>query len=439
MKTAMSNTEWKDSSTLGEKYAILHHKSGLDIYVFPKRRSSTYALFATRYGAADNEFRLNGDAEFTRVPDGIAHFLEHKLFENEDGSDAFEKFAATGANANAFTSSLMTAYLFSCTENFDESLGILLDMVTHPHFTEKSVRKEQGIIAQEIRMGEDSPSRALYYGAIRAMYQVNHQRINVAGTVESISEITPELLYRCYRVFYHLSNMALFVCGDVTPQQVEAVADAHLAAGEPISIERREAPEPPEVAQRRFYKEMPVAKPLFAIAVKDTPAADPHVRLRRQCVMDILNTALFSTSAPFREKLYEDGLIGSSLSYGYSVCSRYAYNMITGESADPEAVLQRYTDYTAEISASGIPADVFERCRRVVYSNCVASFDDTEEIAHTLLDFVFDGEEMFEEPEVIRSITLEEINAALRAALRADETVMAVVAPLGTRKGEKKE
>lgn len=435
MKT--NKTEWKSSSVLGERYAILHHKSGLDIYVFPKCRSSAYALFATRYGAADNEFRLAGDADFTKVPDGIAHFLEHKLFENEDGSDAFEQFAATGANANAFTSSLLTAYLFSCTENFDESLGILLDMVTHPHFTEKNVQKEQGIIAQEIRMGEDSPSRALYYGAIRAMYQVNHQRINVAGTVESIAEITPELLYRCYRVFYNLGNMALFICGDVTPEQIAAVADAHLPEAETLTIERREEPEPDAVADHRFYKEMPVAKPLFAIGVKDTASVtDPALRLRRQCVMDILNTVLFSSSSPFREELYEAGLIGTSLSYGYSVCDRYAYNMITGESADPETVFRRYTDYISEIKKTGISADAFERCRRVVYANCVASYDDTEEIAHSLMEFVFDDEELFDEPGAIASVTLDEVNEALRTMLSEDKTVLAVIAPLGTKEGE---
>lgn len=432
MTIVPNDAELKESRILGEKYYRLRHKSGLDIYVFPKRLSAAYALFATRYGAADNEFRLAGDAEFSAVPDGIAHFLEHKLFENEDGSDAFELFAQTGASANAFTSSLTTAYLFSCTERFDESLGILLDMVTHPHFTKESIQKEQGIIAQEIRMGEDSPSNALYYGAIRAMYQVNHQRIAVAGTVDSIARITPELLYTCYRAFYNPGNMALFVCGNVTPEQVLSVADAHLSAVAPITVERHEEPEPKEVAAHRFYREMQVSKPLFSIAVKDTDVSgDPFVRMRRQCIMDILNEVLFSSSSPLRNGLYESGCIGPSLSYGYAVCSRYAYNMISGESADPEAVYARYTDYIASLQAAGVPPETFERCRRVVYANCVASYDDTSEIAHALMDAVFDGQELFDEPEIIASITQEEVNQALRSILQEEATVMAVVAPLG--------
>jgi len=428
----------RENAILGEKYYRIRHASGLDMYVFPKKRTTAYALLAARYGAADNCFRLAGDGAFTAVPDGIAHFLEHKMFENEDGSDAFEQFAALGANANAFTSSRTTAYLFSCTENFSESLGVLMDMVTHPHFSEKSVEKERGIIEQEIRGGEDSPARALYYGMIRAMYEKNHLRINVAGTVESIAEITTELLYRCHSVFYNLRNMALFVCGDVTPDEVIAAADAHLAEAPPMQIERREEREPQGIASRRFLGRMQVAKPLFSIGIKDTViSADPRERMRRQCVMDICNEILFSRSSALRNTLYEEGLIGSSLSYGYGICADYAYNSISGESRDPETVYARCFDYIRKMAETGVDPAAFERCRRVIYADCVGSYDDTSEIAHALMDMVFDDEELFDEPELIAAVTAEDVNEMLRTLLREENAVMAVIEPLAANEEEK--
>ena len=224
----MSELKLTENKALGEKYYYTHHKSGLDIYIIPKNFTTSYALFSTKYGAIDNCFRLAGDKEFTRVPDGIAHFLEHKMFENEDGSDTFARFAKYGADANAFTGSAMTAYLFSCSDHFEENLEILLDYVTKPYYTPETVAKEQGIIGQEIRMGEDNPHRALYYNLMEALYKDSQIKINVAGTVESIAEITDKLLYKCYDVFYNLSNMMLVVNTAEDPEVVLRVADKIL-------------------------------------------------------------------------------------------------------------------------------------------------------------------------------------------------------------------
>lgn len=201
----MEFTEYK-CDKLKESYVGFTHSSGLRVYVFPKKMSSSYALIATKYGSLENSFKLSTDAEFTTVPEGIAHFLEHKMFENEDGVDTFERFGKTGANANAFTSFDKTAYLFSSTDNFYPSLEILLDFVTHPYFTPETVQKEQGIIAQEIRMYEDNPDTRLYYELLRAMYEKNEVHTEIAGTVESISQITAELLYKCYNTFYKIGR-----------------------------------------------------------------------------------------------------------------------------------------------------------------------------------------------------------------------------------------
>ena len=258
--------------------------------------------------------------------------------------------------------------------------------------------------------------------------------------MESISGITAGILYRCHRVFYNLHNMALFICGDVAPETVIAVADAHLEKAPPLTIERREEPEPDEIAARRFRKEMQVAKPLFAIGIKDTAIpGEPRERMHRQAVMDILNEILFSRSSALRNTLYDDGWIGPSLSYGYGICDRYAYNSISGESRDPEKVYEKCFAYIREMQKNGVdPAD-FERCRRVIYADCVASYDDTSEIAHAMLDTIFDGEDLFDEPEIIASVTLEDVNNALRTQFDERKAVMAVIDPLKNESEDEKE
>lgn len=224
----MNEIKLTENRSINEKFYTLHHESGLDIYVIPKKHSTAFAVFGTRYGSADRTFKLAGENDWLTVPDGVAHFLEHKMFENEDGTDAFSLYAPFGGNANAFTSFTTTVYLFSCTEHFDENLRVLLSFVTSPHFTEETVRKEQGIIGEEIKMYIDNPSWRVYFNLLRALYVHHPVRVDIAGTVESIAQITPEILYRCYNTFYNLHNMALCICGDVTPEQVKAVADAVL-------------------------------------------------------------------------------------------------------------------------------------------------------------------------------------------------------------------
>lgn len=419
------------SPLLGEKYYKISHKSGLDIYICPKDVSTAVAALAVNYGGGDLRFRTSGEEDFTTIPAGVAHFLEHKMFEMENGSDAFDYFAETGADANAFTSALTTCYLFSCTECFEQSLEILFDMVTNPHFTDESVAREKEIIAQEIKMTEDQPSDAIYYGLMDALYENNGHRIRVAGTVDSISGITAETLRRAHSVFYNLRNMALFVCGNVTPEIVVAVADAVLAGSpdSPVEVERK--PELPVVVHKRFYREMQVSKPLFCIGVKDTDISpDPRERMKKQCVMDILNDVLFSRSSAFRNDLYESGLISSAMSYGFTHCLEVSHNILSGESSDPEAVYEQYCTYIEQMQRDGIDPAAFERCKRVLYANCVSSFDDASEICHNMMDTILDGEEPFDEPHIIASLSIEDANRVLRSVFCEHATAMSVIAPL---------
>ena len=432
----MKTTEFS-SALLRERYELIEHTSGLSVYVFPKKLTSTYALFATKYGSIDNAFLENG--EELRVPDGIAHFLEHKLFENEDGSDSFARFSALGADANAYTSYGRTAYLFSCTEGFEESLEELLTFVTHPHFTEASVKKEQGIIAEEIRMYEDSPWDRCQRLLLCALYHEHPVRKNICGSIRSIGEITPTLLYRCHKAFYHPSNMALVVCGDVTTEQVMEVVDRVLPGEvEPHCLQRILPQEPPTVASPLAECRMQVSKPLFYIGVKDPKIpADPRERLRRDAAMTLLDEILFSRSGELYNALFEEGIITPSFFSGYSLADSFAYHCISGEADDPMEVLARVRAYIDEVIERGIDREVFERCRRVLYSDELRAYDSTEEIANRLLSFVFDDAEMFSYPTLLQSISKEELEELLKESFPKDCFAISIVYPLEEERKEK--
>ena len=276
----MNNSSTITSPALGEKFLRVEHPSGLTILMCPMEGYSTaYAMFAAKVGSIDTTFKTEKEDDFVEVPAGIAHFLEHKMFECEDG-DAFAKYAKTGANANAFTSFDRTAYLFSCTGNFRESLEILLDFVSRPYFTPETVQKEQGIIGQEIRMYDDDPGWRSLFNLLESLYHNNPVRLDIAGTTESIAQISSELLYRCYRTFYSLGNMVLTVAGSFDPAEVLAVADSILKKGEEVTIQWRKAQEPREVAASYVEQSLPVSTPLFQIGFKG-PAGSSKENLRR--------------------------------------------------------------------------------------------------------------------------------------------------------------
>lgn len=427
----MLNVTTKRSEFLKEEYYSYKHKSGLDVYVFPKKLSSSFALFATRYGSIDSCFKLAGDENFTTVPDGIAHYLEHKLFEDPNGEDTFARFARYGADANAYTGNTMTAYLFTCTSNFSENLEILLDFVSTPYFTTENVEKEQGIIAQEIRMYDDHPFRRLYQMLLEAMYEKHNVRINVAGTVESISHITSDILYECYRVFYNLSNMMLIVCGDVTVDEVNAVCDKMLKEQTPVEIIREYPDECAEVYMPRCERRMQVSKPLFAIGVKDVDVPeDAYERMRKSAAADIVNDVLFGKSGEFYNKLYEDGLISGQLDAGYNICKSYAFNALFGESSDPDEVFARFKACVGNAKSNGLPREDFERSKRALYAHMVRWFDSTDDIANNFLQFKLDDGDLLDYVDIISKVTYEDATALLKASYKDEFYALSIVKPL---------
>ena len=423
-----------ESQALREKYYRYPHPCGLDIYIFPKKLSSAYAILGTRYGAIDNVFGVEGEREPTAVPDGIAHFLEHKLFANEDGSDSFDTFSALGAEANAYTSFNKTAYLFSSTENFDDALSELIYFVYHPYFTEESVERERGIIAQEIGMYDDSPVETCYYGMLDGLYEHHSIKRNISGSVESISQITPDLLYECHRVFYNPSNMVLVVCGDLTPEQVISVADAHLPkTSKTVNIIRSSENdnESPAVFLPRVEKKMRVSKPIFNIGIKDIHIpADPIERMRKEATMSILNEMLFARSGKLYSDMFESGLISPEMSYCYTISSSFAFNSIAGEADDPEAVLAKIKNHLGEIKDSGLSREDFERGKRVMYAEFVKEFDSSEGIANALLAYICEDANVFDYADVILGISFEEIENLFKKSFNNEFFTMSVVYPL---------
>ena len=418
-----------ESALLRETYYEAVHESGLRIFVFPKNMTATYAVLATAYGSLDTTFRTPDRADFLTVPDGIAHYLEHKLFDNPDGSDTFAHFSALGADANAYTDYTKTAYLFNAPEHVPEALEELLRFVFAPYFTPATVAKEQGIIGEEIRMYRDNPSDRCLQNLLEGLYHVNPVRRNICGDERSISKITADLLYECYNAFYQPSNMVLCICGNATPAEVSEVVDRVLRnSPTPRPVVRKTVSEPESVFRSEVTAKMSVAKPLFDLAVKDTVIpADAETRLRRDAAMTLLSEVLFSRSSPFFSGLFEEGLLTASYSHGYSGTDRFAFHSICGESDDPHAVRDRYFAYLDGVRRDGIPQADFLRAKRSLIADQIRAYDSTEEICSNLLAFALEGLDLFSYPDLLSSITKEECMQLLEEVFRPDRTCLSVV------------
>jgi len=431
----MSEFVLHESPLLGERYYTARHESGLPVLVFPKKMSTSYAMMAVRYGAVDNLPDLGGKTPF---PDGVAHFLEHKLFTNEDGSDSFEHFCALGADANAYTAHNRTVYLFSCTDRFEECLAELLRFTTHPWFTEESVQKEQGIIGEEIRMCRDDPYDRCYQNMLAGLYRHHPVRVDICGSECSIAEITDQTLYDCYHTYYTPENMALIVCGDVTPDTVMQVAERELADwhGMPAPAYKGLA-EPPVAAVPRTVIRGQVAKPIFTIGIKDVAVpAEPKARTRRDAAMDILCEMLFSDTGELYNRLVDEGMISPEFSSGYVQTRDVGFLRLSGESDDPDAVLAAVQGFLEKTGETGLSRELFEHCKRIEFAEYIKGFDCVEEIADNLVAFLFDDAELFEYADVIQSITFEEVALLFQNFFYPARFTLSVVRPKQDEKEE---
>lgn len=414
---------------IGERMFMAGLENGLRLRILPKKGFHTaYAVFAARCGGAHRRFTLDGRTEET--PAGTAHFLEHKLFDMPDGEDVLARLSANGAEPNAFTSAGATAYYFQCAERFEENLELLLRLVSTPYFTEETVEKEKPIIAQEIRMGEDDPDTTLYYRLMRMLYAHHPIREPVAGTEESIAQISADTLYRCHRAFYAPGNMVLCVAGDVDPGAVEH------AAFRVLPTERRSVPEADfgererlEPLERRFSAAMPVSSRQFLLGAKLRPDEPGPEALRRRLTASLALRTLLGRSSPFYTGLYAKGLLNRDFEYEASFSAGTATLLLGGESEDPDAVQAALAAELERAASQGLDAGRFERAKRAGFGSRLRALEDFETVCLSTAFGLFDGYCALEAPELLEQVTQEDCERFLRDELPAERLALAVYEP----------
>lgn len=425
-------TRWR-SERLQEELVHGRLPTGMDVFVWPKAGfSKQYAVFSTRYGSVDRHFFHEPSGQWLEVPDGIAHFLEHKLFEEEDGN-VFDRFAALGASANAYTSLTMTSYLFSCSDHVYENLDILLDYVQAPHFTEENVEKEKGIIEQEIRMYDDHPAHRLRRNVLQALYHAHPVRIDILGTVESIRRIDPDVLYRCHETFYHPSNMALFVVGDVDPDKVLALVERDMAPRgykprEPVG--RKFPEEPAAVRERRVVDYMKVSRPRMALGFKImTDGLAGRELLAREAALDLLLSAVFGPSSDFYERLYEEGLIDDGFGARCTLTPSFGFALIGGETPDPDKLHEAIRGEIERVRREGVDPEDVRRLQKRDVGAFIASLNSLEAIANGFLHYHFQGSSLFELLDIVEGLEVDDVQRALMAYLDLERSAVSIVLP----------
>ena len=409
---------------IGESYVKAELSSGLKIYILEKPQyTSSYAIFGTKYGSIDTCFAVNG--EETSVPEGIAHFLEHKLFESEDG-DAFSKYAKTGAYANAFTSFDRTCYLFSCSDKFYENLDILLSFVQSPYFTEQTVKKEQGIIGQEIRMYDDSPGWRVMFNMLLAMYHNHPVRVDIAGTVEYIAKIDYNLLYKCYNTFYNPSNMFICIAGNVETEKVLKHIEEKILNLEPTHINRIMPEEPKEVVKPFVEQKLAVAQPIFCFGFKGN--AEKTLSVKEKICNALLIEIIAGDASPLYKRLVEKELINDEFSSEHFNGFGYSSIIFEGESNNPQMVAEEIKNEVERLKQEGIDKKLFSAVRCGMYGNAIRLFNNVESIAMQLVECAMNDSELFDEIKYLKSVKLEDVTKVLME-LDVNKTVLSVINP----------
>ncbi|PID00218.1 pitrilysin family protein [Sporosarcina sp. P29] len=409
--------------------------NGLKVVILPKRGfSKTFVTFTTKYGSIDRTFKPHGKDEFITVPDGIAHFLEHKMFEKEDG-DVFQKFSLNGASANAYTTFGRTAYLFSATNKLKENTKVLLDFVQQPYFTKQTVDKEKGIIAQEITMYDDQPDWRLYFGTIENLYENHPVKIDIAGTVESIQDITAEHLYTCYETFYHPSNMLLFIVGAVNPEEMMAFVkedQAQKSFDKPEAIERQFPSESKEVDVPERTLTMDVSKPKLNIGMKCTETnLQGQEMLETELSANLVLDSLFGRTSAFYEKANGEGLVDESFSYEFSMEEGYGFAMVGSDTDEPER-LEKLIRHTIKDAKKNWPVqdEDLDRMRRKKIGQFMRSLNSIEFIANQYTRYEFNEMNLFDVVPTLENLSMDKLKQAFATFSDDDSyTIFKVMPP----------
>ena len=388
----------------------------------------SHAYFATEYGGADRRFRLGG--KYIDTPAGVAHFLEHKMFDMPDGSNALASLSERGANPNAYTTSGMTAYYFESTSAFYENLETLLRFVSTPYFTPESVAKEQGIIGQEIRMYDDDPYSVVFNSLMQCLYAAHPIRDDVAGTVESIAEISADTLYDCHKVFYAPGNMSLCVVGDVDPEKVRAKALECLPAEKGASPERDYGePESLLPLRPRFCRKMEVSAPLFYVGCKLAPEKGGQPLLRQKLIAGAALSYLYGRSSPFYTRLYSEGLINTEFFADTLFSAQTASVLLGGESRDPEKVLSEIIAEAKKAAENGLDEALWSRVKKAAYGARVRALSSFGGLCASMAEADFSGYNCLDSFAVMDSVTSADIRAFIAENLSAERFAMSVINP----------
>ena len=417
-----------ENSKVKEKLYVEKLENGLTIMIIPKKGiQKKYVIWGTNYGSNDSKFVVPGETEETEVPKGVAHFLEHKMFEQESGVNSLDTLTALGVEANAYTTNDHTAYLFECTENFYPALDELMDYVQHPYFTDENVEKEKGIIGQEIMMYDDYPEWKVYLNALEAMYHEHPVKLDITGTIETISHIDKEILYKCYNTFYNPSNMAMVVCGDFEPEKLLEEIKSRLVKKEANGEIKRIYPEEAEtIVQEKIEQNMDVSQPLFTIGIKDK-VADNKEKVRKHIAIEILLNMIIGKSSKLYKELYDEGLLFSVPSIDYEFSRGYAHILVTGQSPEPEKVYEKFKDTVSKMKESSIDIPEFNRIKKRIYGEYVKEYNDTADIARMFLADFFKEINSFDYLEEIPTINEQYLEQILKNVFDDKKMVISVI------------
>ena len=418
-----------ENSKIKEKLYVEKLKNGLTVMILPKKTRKKYIVWSINYGSIDNKFYSNGEDVLTKVPDGIAHYLEHKLFEQENGRNSLDVLSSIGVEANAYTTNDHTAYLYECTEHFDEALDEFMNYVQNPYFTGENVEKERGIIEQEIMMYDDYPEWAIYMNALKCMYKDNEINIDVAGTKETIAKINKENLYKIYNSFYKPENMLMVLAGDFEPEKdIEKVKERITLKSSNKPTIRIYNDEQIDIVKPYIEKKMDISMPAVIVGYKDNDLETN--KIKKNIAIDILSSILIGKSSEFFEELYEKGKILSEPSMIYEFSKTYAHVLIQAQTNFVEEFTNKLDEKIKKVQKFGINSEDFERAKRKAYGEFVKEYNDVSTIATNLVSDYFKKINSFEYFEEFETITKEYVEEVVREIFVDDMKVISVIKPL---------
>ena len=405
------------SQELGENTFSTTLANGLKIYICKKKDfSKKIGMFGTKYGSVINDFVDITTGERTKVPDGIAHFLEHKLFEKE-GANALDLFSKMGVSSNAYTSFDQTVYFFETSEKFDESIAMLVKLIKEPYFTDENVEKEQGIIGQEISMYDDNPNFMVYFNALRAMYQKNPVRIDIAGTIESISHITKDMLYTCYNTFYSPQNMFFVVVGDVDVEKTIDLIEENIKKYEnnvpKTEIVTYMEEEPKEIAKKEIVQKMDIYLPQLCIGYK-LDLVDGKDIVKNECMVSILSDMYFSKQSEFFEKEYNAGKVNDSIDMQYEGSNSFSHIIISTTALNIDEVEKDIVEYINKIKDEPIDKELFEIVKRKKIGEMILASDNLSVSYRRIIDSILNNVDVYTDMEMLKSITIEDLEKFLK-------------------------